>query len=150
MDKSPKHPFGFGNLMNSMNQFFHEKPMKGMLQSIDEFFSSSQNPWGSFPVALEERADCFVITAEVPGIKKEQIALDIFPEYMTINITRIEEFTEDNQPNRTFSYQKSTSRSSRSIAFPSTIDEAGQKASLADGILTVILKKDTGNRLRIE
>ena len=48
-DQKPKQdedPEPFGELMKSMNDFFNEKPIKGFLQSIDDFFKSPFPPGG--------------------------------------------------------------------------------------------------------
>lgn len=141
---------GFGDLMHSMNEFFHERPMKGMLQSIDEFFTSSSNPFGSFPVELTETDNHYIVTAQLPGIKKEQIHLDVFPQYITISVTNKEEFSEENDQNQMIRRKQSMKKSSRTIPFPRVVNEKNVKASHKDGLLTVKVDKESGKRIPIE
>jgi HSP20 family protein len=141
---------GFGDLMHSMNEFFHERPMKGMLQSIDDFFTSSANPFGSFPVEMTETEDHYVVTAELPGVNKEQIKLDVFPQYITISVTNKEIYTEENEQRQTIRRKQSMGKSSRTVPFPRVVKEKDVKASYKNGLLTVKVNKESGNRIQIE
>ncbi|MBW3113274.1 MULTISPECIES: Hsp20/alpha crystallin family protein [Bacillaceae] len=141
---------GFGDLMHSMNEFFHERPMKGMLQSIDEFFTSSANPFGSFPVKMTETDDHYVVTAELPGVNKEQIQLDVFPQYITISVTNKGVYSEENEKHQTIKRKQSISKSSRTVPFPTVVNEKNVKASYKDGLLSVKVNKESGKRIQIE
>ena len=72
----PEH---FRRFIRTMNDFIHEKPVKGFLQSIDEFFNKSFSWWGHFQFRSREIEDEYIISAELPGVKKEQIHLNILP-----------------------------------------------------------------------
>ncbi|WP_034758467.1 Hsp20/alpha crystallin family protein [Rossellomorea vietnamensis] len=141
---------GFGDLMHSMNEFFHERPMKGMLQSIDEFFTSSANPFGSFPVELSEADDHYLVTAELPGVNREQIQLDVFPQYITISVTHKEIYSEENEKHQTIRRKQSMRKSSRTVSFPRTVNEKNVKAFYKDGLLSVKVNKESGKRIQIE
>jgi HSP20 family protein len=141
---------GFGDLMHSMNEFFHEKPMKGMLQSIDEFFTSASNPFNSFPVEFKEQEDFYLVTAELPGVKKEQINLEVFPNFVTITITNMEHYSEENKNNQVIRKKQSMNRSSRTIPFPSLVNDKDVKASYKDGLLQIKVEKQTGRKISIE
>ncbi|NQD64533.1 Hsp20/alpha crystallin family protein [Bacillus haikouensis] len=141
---------GFGDLMHSMNEFFHEKPMKGMLQSIDEFFTSASNPFNSFPVEFKELEDFYLVTAELPGVKKEQINLEVFPNFVTITITNMEHYSEENKNNQVIRKKQSMNRSSRTIPFPSLVNDKDVKASYKDGLLQIKVEKQTGRKISIE
>ncbi|TMU86798.1 Hsp20/alpha crystallin family protein [Bacillus sp. BHET2] len=141
---------GFGDLIHSMNEFFHERPMKGMLQSIDEFFTSSANPFGSFPVELTETDDHYIVTAELPGVKKDQIQLDVFPQYITISVSHQEIYSEENEQHQMIRRKQSMKKSSRTVPFPRAVNEKNVKAAYHDGLLTVEINKDSGKRIPIE
>ncbi|MEG9297920.1 Hsp20/alpha crystallin family protein [Mangrovibacillus sp. Mu-81] len=149
-DDSSKKKGGFGDLMHSMNEFFHEKPMKGMLQSIDDFFTSSSNPFNSFPVDLKENDEYYLITAELPGVKKEQINLEVFPNFVTITITNMELYSEENEKRQVIRKKQSMNRSSRTIPFPFVVNEKDVKASYKDGLLQIKVEKQTGRKISIE
>jgi HSP20 family protein len=146
----PSKKKGFGDLMQSMNEFFHEKPMRGMLQSIDDFFTSASNPFNSFSVDLKEHAEYYLITAELPGVKKEQINLEVFPNFITITIINNEIYSEENEKNQTIRRKQSLNKSSRTIPFPSTVNDKDVKASYKDGLLQVKVEKQSGKKIIIE
>lgn len=141
---------GFGDLMQSMNEFFHEKPMRGMLQSIDDFFTSASNPFNSFPVDFNEHEDYYLITAELPGVKKEQINLEVYPNFVTISVMNMELYSEENEKNQVIRRKQSMNRSSRTIPFPTVVNEKDVKASYKDGLLQIKVDKQTGRKISIE
>jgi HSP20 family protein len=147
-DSSKKN--GFGDLMNSMNEFFHERPAKGILQSIDSFFSSSHNPFGAFPVELEETKTHYIVEAQLPGVKKEAIDIDIYPQHITITVNNEEDFTEENEQNHSIKRRRSVQKSTRTIPFSTAIDDRNTKASYRDGLLTLKLTKLSGKKIEIE
>ncbi|MCA1054595.1 Hsp20/alpha crystallin family protein [Rossellomorea aquimaris] len=147
---SSKKKNGFGDLMQSMNEFFHEKPMRGMLQSIDEFFTSAANPFQSFPVNLKEHDHHYLIVAELPGVKKEQINLEVFPNFVTITITDMLHYTEENEKHQVIKSKQTMNRSSRTIPFPSVVNEKDVKASYKDGLLQIKVEKQSGKRISID
>ncbi|WP_175991247.1 Hsp20/alpha crystallin family protein [Bacillus sp. Marseille-Q1617] len=146
----PSKKKGFGDLMQSMNEFFHEKPMRGMLQSIDDFFTSASNPFNSFPVDFKELDDYYLITSELPGVKKEQINLEVFPNFVTITITNMELYSEENEKKQIIRKKQSMNRSSRTIPFPTTVNEKDVKASYKDGLLQIKVEKQSGRKISIE
>jgi HSP20 family protein len=141
---------GFGDLMHSMNEFFHEKPMKGMLQSIDDFFTSASNPFNSFPVDFKEHDEYYLVTAELPGVKKEQINLEVFPNFVTITVTNLEIYSEENEKNQVIRRKQSMNKSSRTIPFPSVVNEKDVKASYNNGLLQIKVEKQSGRKINIE
>jgi HSP20 family protein len=146
----PSKKKGFGDLMQSMNEFFHEKPMRGMLQSIDDFFTSASNPFNSFPVDFKENDDYYLITAELPGVKKEQINLEVFPNFVTITVMNMELYSEENTKSQVIKRKQTMNRSSRTIPFPSVVNEKNVKASYKDGLLQIKVEKQSGKRISID
>ncbi|MBS4173235.1 Hsp20/alpha crystallin family protein [Bacillus sp. FJAT-49736] len=147
-DNNPLHD-PFQGLMRSMNNFFHEPPVKGFLESIDEFFSSPF-PFSSFPVDLNETDKEYIITAKLSGVKKDQINIDIFQQYITITVENTESATQENQTQKTIFKKNSIQRTSRTIPLQKPISEAKVKANYEDGLLTISVPKEGGKRLKIE
>jgi HSP20 family protein len=139
----------FGEIMKSMNQFLHERPVKGFLESIDEFF---KNPFPnlSFPVDLTQNAKEFIVTAELPGIKKEQIHIDTLGNQLTITIKNNEEYSEEDLINHTYRRRKNIQSSSRTISLPSPINEKEVQATYRDGLLQIKIPRKTGKKIRID
>lgn len=148
-NKEEKTPQPLNGFMRSMNQFFQEKPVKNFLQQMDEFFS---NPFPNmaFPLSVNETEGATIIKAELPGVNKEQIQLDIYDHYLTISINHQEILTEENSQTKTFHTSKTYKRNSRSIAFPHPIDERKVTASYQNGLLTIKVPKQKGKKIMIE
>lgn len=82
--------------MKSMNQFFHEKPVKNFMQTMDDFFKNPFPFATSFHIEVNENADDYIIKAELPGINREQIELNAINNYIKITIHRLDiETSED-------------------------------------------------------
>jgi HSP20 family protein len=142
-------PEQFRDLFRSMNDLIHEKPVKGFLQSIDEFFNSPF-PSGAFPIQVRESEDKYIITAELPGVKKEQIRLNILPNQLNISIENTESGTTEDLNNRIFQKRISHERLSRTISLPVVINEKMVKASYRDGLLTITVPMVRGKSINIE
>lgn len=148
-NKKEKPPQVFNGFMRSVNQFFQEKPVKNFLQQMDEFFS---NPFPNmaFPVSVNETESATIIKAELPGINKEQIQLDIFDHHLTISVKHQEIITEENTQAKTFHTSQTLKKSSRTIGFPHPIDEKKIKASYQNGLLIIKVPKPKGKKILIE
>ncbi|WP_010246077.1 Hsp20/alpha crystallin family protein [Acetivibrio cellulolyticus] len=114
-------------------------------RSIFEDFFNDSFFRGTFPSATEIRADIrenekeYVVDIEVPGIKKEDIKLDLRDDVLTVSIDRNEEVNEEkgNYIRRERRYG-SVSRS----FYVENIKAEDVKAKYLDGILTVTLPKE--------
>jgi len=138
----------FGFFKKSMNQFFQEKPVKNFLQSMDEFFS---NPFPnvSFPVSVKETENEHVITAELPGVNKEQIHIDIIDNRITISVTHLELVQEENNKQQIIHKSQTYKQSARTIALPYPVDENKVRAVYQNGLLTITVKKQKGKKISI-
>jgi HSP20 family protein len=146
-----KNPSPFGDLMNSMNDFFHERPVKGILQSIDEFFQSPfPGGMGGFPVELEESSSEHIVKVQLPGVKRDQINIDVFQQYVTISVKNTKLFTQENEDNKIIQRKQSMQRTTRTIPLPSLIDDQNASASYEDGLLVLKLPKIQGKKLNLE
>ncbi|WP_071393367.1 Hsp20 family protein [Bacillus tuaregi] len=140
----------FGELMRPFNQFFNEKPVKGFLQQIDELFHKPFFLASSFNVDVTETEKEYLIKAELPGIKREQIDIDILNHYVTISVQSSESLTEEDENHDVVRKQHSMQRSSRTIPLPQPINEKTVKASYDDGLLQIIVPKQKGKKIYLE
>ncbi len=89
----------------------------------------------SMPVELHEHEKDFCVQAELPGVKKEDLDIDIDKNYITINAKKEEEHEEKDSH-----YKKSEFRYgefSRTVYFPKDIDVEKTTAKLEHGILKI-------------
>jgi HSP20 family protein len=142
-------PETFKDFLRSMNDFFQEKPVKGLLQSMDEFFNTPF-PGGGFHVEKRENGEEYLILAELPGIKREQIQLKAVNNYLIITVENNELTTKEDQANHTFHRRVSQQRTSRTISFPHPINEKTIRASYRDGLLEIRLPQEKAKIINIE
>ena len=89
----------------------------------------------SMPVEMSDKGRDYEVKAELPGVKKEDLDIDIDKNYIVINAKKEEEKTEDEQ-----SYKKSEFRYgefSRTVYFPEEIDVDKTEAKLEHGVLKI-------------
>ncbi len=93
----------------------------------------------AMPVELHEHDKEYCVNAELPGVKKENLDIDIDKNHITINAKKEEEHEEkDNH------YKKSEFRYgefSRTVYFPQEIDTEKTTAKLEHGILKIVAPK---------
>lgn len=131
------------HMMKAMNDFFQQRPTKGFLESMDQLFISS--PFnGSFPMELIENDKAYKVQAKLPGIKKENIEIDVLPQHITISVKQSKKSTQ----NKEVSHQKDTL--SRTIPFTKVINSRNVTAVYEDGLLTVTIPKIKGKKIEIK
>lgn len=89
----------------------------------------------SMPIEISEKEKEYVIRAELPGIKKEDLDIDIEKDFLRINAKKIDETKEEDKNYRhsEFSYGEF----SRTIQFSEEIDTEQTEAKLEHGILVI-------------
>ncbi len=93
----------------------------------------------AMPVELHEKDKEYSVKAELPGVKKEDLDIDIDKNHITINAKKEEEHKED-----TKGYRKSEFRYgefSRTVYFPQEIDVEKTTAKLEHGVLAITAPK---------
>lgn len=115
-------------------------------RSIDEMFNSwspkaFDNALKGFAPAMniKEDADCYTIEAELPGVKKEDIEVNVKDDHLII---RGQKNSIDENKNEQYHRVERTHGSFyRTIALPSDFDKEQIKAELNDGVLHVEVAK---------
>ena len=88
-------------------------------------------------VDVAERDDAYVITADLPGMNREDISVKVTDNALTLSGERKSE-TSDEKAHRV---ERSYGRFSRSFALPSAVNEGEISAEYRNGVLTVALPK---------
>lgn len=108
---------GFGkNLFDSYNDFFRNNELSSFTPSVN----------------TREDDDAFHIDADLPGVKKEDITIDVKDGVLTITGERNhkEEVKEENY----YKTESSFGSFSRSFTLPEQIDVENIKATFVDGV----------------
>lgn len=97
-------------------------------------FEQGQALW-SPRIDLEQRDDALVLHADLPGVKQDDIQLNLENDILTVSGERKEERKE--KKGRTYHSERSYGAFSRSIRLPEGVDADQVKASFKDGVLDV-------------
>ena len=116
-------------------------------QAIDQLFEnsvirpSSAQPSGGLgiPVDLLEQGDALVVKASLPGVKPEDVDVQIQQNVLMITGQHHEE--QERQQGRYHLAERRTGRFSRAIALPAAVDANACEATFVDGVLTLTLPK---------
>lgn len=136
------------HFMKSIDDFFHSKPLQGAMSSLDDFFQ--KNFSSSIPIDLYETDKELVIKAEIPGVKLEQIQLDIEGQFLRISVENKEEKEVSHHIQNFYRRERSYQRSERRIQLPYPISEKQTKATYQNGILTITAPKGFKLKKRIQ
>lgn len=92
----------------------------------------------SFPVDVEAETDEFIVRALLPGIKPEDLDIQIVNETVSIQ----GELKSERKENGSYLLMEIPSgRFSRVLSLPTPLDSAGAQASLDNGVLTLRIPK---------
>jgi len=100
------------------------------------------------PVDLYETADAFCLTAEVPGLTRDQIEIQVEDSRIVLRGARAAGSGNDVSCEQFHRVERGHGRFSRAFALPERIDVEHVTADLKDGVLTVMIPKspDRGAR----
>jgi HSP20 family protein len=140
----------FGELIRSMQGFLNEKPVRGFLQSIDEFFKAPFPGVPGFTVETADHNNEYVVTAELPGVKREQIQINIQGNLLTISVENHGIETEEDDVNQIYRKVHSQQHTSRTIPLPQTINDRKIKATYRDGLLEIRIPQEKGKSIHID
>ncbi|PEY37117.1 molecular chaperone Hsp20 [Bacillus cereus] len=134
-DSSSRPPIR--SYLKQIDDFFEQTPLRDVIADMNHFFQKG-NRLLTFPVDLYEAGEELVIKAELPGVQKEQIQIEIQSEYLKISVTEdIMEETKDEVSHNYYRRERSMSGASRMIKLPYLIKKKSSKASYQNGILEI-------------
>lgn len=91
------------------------------------------------PMDVFEDGDNFLVSIELPGMKKEEIALTVENDTLTVSGERTA--PQETGPSRIMRCERFQGRFQRTVALPKPVDGNAVTAQYTDGILTVTLPK---------
>lgn len=103
----------------------------------------------SIKVDVKEDDKSYTVRADVPGVKKEDIQIDVEGNMISLRAEAKQE-KEEKKGEKVIYSERSYGMASRSFSLPTDVDEKGAKAEYKDGVLTLTLpKKANGGGKRI-
>lgn len=133
------------------------RPFEEMERMMDEMMRWPFRPWRrpliwwrvpaeevgwSPPIEMYEKADKFIVRAELPGMKKEDLDISLIGDTLTISGERKPEaeIKDEEYVRCELCYGKF----SRAINLPSAVDPSKVEATYENGILVITLPKAEG------
>ena len=120
----------FNELVDDLFKGFLVRPM----------YSAARETAPSLRVEVAEKNGAYVVTAEMPGVKREDIdvAIDGAQVTLTAQVKREKEIAEKD---RVLVSERAYGKASRSFTLPQELDEARAEAKFRDGVLELTLPK---------
>lgn len=139
-------PYRKQNTLQSFDPF-------GVFDSLDRNFFGGKD-LGTFHTDITDNGKAFVLEADLPGVKKDDIKIDLNDGYMTISAERHSNYEEKDKAGNYVRCERSYGTFSRSFDTDG-IDAAAISAKFDNGVLTLTMPKltetvPTTRRLEIE
>ena len=101
-------------------------------------------------IDVKEDDKAYTVKADIPGVKKEDIKVDVDGDLVTVSAeTKAEK--EEKKDEKVIYSERSYGAVSRSFTLPTDVDAKGAKAEYKDGVLNLVLpKRSNGSAKRIE
>lgn len=100
---------------------------------------TEDNVMTGFPVDLVEEEDRYLLKAEMPGVKNEDLKLSVENDVITISAEKRDEF--ENRDKGIYRRERSYGKFSRSFQLNGLVNAEKVEADYKDGVLTVTLPK---------
>jgi len=135
------------------------EPLVGRLDGLfDEFFRPAlvwDNGAAAQPlpirVDVKETAEAYTVAAELPGVKKDEINVEIEGNEVTISAETRREDARDGE--KFLRLERAFGKTARRFALPQDLDETKAVAKFADGVLELTLPKKaavSGRKVEIQ
>lgn len=117
---------------------------EGFTNMLDDFFNDNW-PYGkslsneTFKIDIQEKEQEYVVEAQLPGVKKEEINLELNDGRLTISIQREENVDEEN---KNYIHKESRFCSMSRSVYLADAKQENIKAKLDNGVLRIHVTKD--------
>lgn len=119
-----------------INEFFQSRPKRTLLDSMDDAFRKS-NPVAGFSIDVKETADHFIVIAELPGVPKEDIQVELRGDDVVIRV-------------KEQGYQSRRIGGVKNVSLPRYVLRKNMKAMYKHGLLEIQLDKKKPKKIEIE
>jgi HSP20 family protein len=119
------------------------EPLLSLQQALDQamgrdFFGLSTTDRGTFPpVSVFKAEDEFLVTAELPGIRKESLSIEVKNDLLRLSGERKPDY--DPKEVSVHRNERSFGRFDRTVRLPFAVNAEAVRAEYQDGVLSVRL-----------
>jgi len=124
----------FGSLQDRINRLFDDT-LRGTAEGDEQLMRGAWAP----AVDIHESEEGFSVTADLPGVNKEDIKIDL--KNNTLTISGEKKFEEKTPKENYIRIERSYGKFVRSFSMPNNIDSGKIKATFKDGTLELIIPK---------
>lgn len=134
------------NELTSWNPFRELDEIQSRMSRLLESTFGTPTSGGAWtpPVDIEETDDAFVVEAELPDVKREDVDVELNDNELSIH-------GEIKERERTGILRRQTRRTGQfdyRVTLPGQVDPDSTEASLKDGVLRLTVRKSEGQRRR--
>lgn len=105
-------------------------------------FELFPQPVGWMPaVEVTEKADELLLTAELPGMKREDVEIFVENNVLTLRGEKKEEWTEDDKDRKVHLFERTYGNFTRTFTLPRQVEAEKIRAEFMDGVLKLHLPK---------
>lgn len=123
------------------------KTNKTFSEIIDDFFNDSYFPiYDSFKIDIKENDNAYLIEAEMPGIKKDEIRIEYKDDQLIISVHKENKIDEEKE---NYIHKERRMSSMRRSFYLKGVKEEEISAKLEDGILTITAPKSISSYNRV-
>jgi HSP20 family protein len=137
---------------STLHPWYRNDPWEDLERELEELEVFPSNTW--FPESrsvkgitcdLSDKGDKFVLTADVPGMEKDEVSVNVFNG--TIEISAEHKESEEEKKKDYIRKERSEVKYFRSLSIPEKIVGEKVAARMNNGILTVELPKQTPTKV---
>jgi HSP20 family protein len=126
----------FDDLFNELTRGFYVKPL-----------SLPTHGMPGIKLDVKEHDKDYTVRAEIPGVKKEDIHVDVEGSHVAVR-AEVKTTREEKEGERVICSECSYGAVSREFELPTDVDSQGAKAEYKDGVLNLTLPKKPGAAAR--
>lgn len=121
-----------------------------MQNEVDRLFTTGPERQTSFRPAVDihEDKDAYTVSVELPGVKQEEVNVNLEGGVLTLSGERKFEKTNEDKEKSYRYVERSYGAFTRRFSVPETIREDGIEANMKDGVLTIRLPKQEQPKAR--
>lgn len=128
---------------NPRNDVF-EDMFRGFLMRPVQF---EDQPGMQIKIDVKEDDKGYIVHADIPGVKKEDIHVTIDGDQVSIS-AEVKKLKEEKKDEKILRSERFFGKVSRSFTLAHDVDEAGSQAKYTDGVLELTLPKRAGETVK--
>src|SRR5512134_3467057 len=139
---------------STMSNLTRYNPFEDLFKDFGKGFWVKPYPFAAetsveMKIDVKEDEKSFTVKADIPGVKKEDIQVDIEEDRISLR-AEVKQEKEEKKDEKVVYSERSYGMVSRSFSLPAEVDAKGAKAEYKDGVLNLTLpKRGNGSAKRI-